>query len=448
MRPSQPPPSSGPQRGPTFAAESLASSWRPELALPVEGGEEHACGPGQSLVPAGTFLMGSSSQQAGADEAPVHAVYVSSFCLDTFEASTTLVREVMGPSWTPAGPDARGFVGGVESGRGEHPAEGLTWEEAQTFCQAREMRLPTEAEWEKAARGGCELGSDPQRCDAQDLRPYPWGEASPDCTLANHATLGAGAPKLCLSDSTPVDQGGAGPYGHLNLSGNVWEWVADAYHPRVYTASARRDPSGPSAGENHVMRGGGWNTFSSNMRVSNRFHDLVLGSAVGVRCAKGDTAHTPDPVEALELVSVSGTLRRDEPFVGRALYISVFDAQDQRGGMLPPGMSPITELRLAPNGERTQDFEIQVPRGGEVLIFGALDDGTGAQKEGYHAASGSGGMGQTESPVAVDGPVRGVEIQVLVRSAQGGPGQGPPGPPPGPGQGPPLSPGHGSGPAH
>lgn len=394
--------------------------------------------------------MGSSSQQAGADEAPVHAVYVSAFCLDTHEASTALVREVMGPAWTPAGTDARGFDGGVEPGRSEHPAEGLTWEEAQSFCQAREMRLPTEAEWEKAARGGCELGSDPQRCDAQDLRPYPWGEASPDCTLANHATLGAGAPKLCLSDSTPVEQGGAGPYGHLNLSGNVWEWVADAYHPRVYTASARRDPSGPSAGENHVMRGGGWNTFSSNMRVSNRFHDLVLGSAVGVRCAKGDTAHNPDPVDALELVSVSGTLSRDEPFVGRALYISVFDAQDQRGGMLPPGMSPITELRLQPNGESTQDFEIQVPKGGEVLIFGALDDGTGAQKEGYHAASGSGGMGQTEAPVAVDGPVSGVEIQVLVRAAQGaGPGQGPPGQPPmpgqgQPGQGPPRAPGQGT----
>jgi hypothetical protein len=251
-----------------------------------------------------------------------------------------------------------------------------------------------------------------------------------------------GAPELCLSDSTPVDQGGAGPYGHLNLSGNVWEWVADAYHPRVYSTQARRDPSGPSSGETHVMRGGGWNTFSSNMRVANRFHDLVLGSAVGVRCASGETQHVADPVAPLELVSISGTLSRDEPFQGRALYISVFDAQDQRGGMLPPGMSPIAELRLEPNGRTSQDFEIQVPRGGEVLVFGALDDGSGAQKEGYHAASGSGGMGQTESAVPVDGPVSGVEIKVLVRSAQGpspgpgGPGQAPPpgGQRPGPGK--------------
>ncbi|MFT5583983.1 MAG: sulfatase modifying factor 1, partial [Cognaticolwellia sp.] len=402
---------------------------------------ENACPLGQLPVPAGTFLMGSASQQAGADEAPVHPVYISAFCLDKLEASTALVREILGSSWAPKGSDARGFEGGVEAGRGPHPAEGLTWEEAADFCQAREMRLPTEAEWEKAARGGCELGSDPANCDAQDLRAYPWGGVAPDCTRANHATLGMGAPELCLSDSTSVEQGGAGPYGHLNLSGNVWEWVADAYHPRVYGTQARRDPSGPSSGETHVMRGGGWNTFSSNMRVANRFSDLVLGSAVGVRCASGETVHQPDLVAPLELVSVSGTLHRDQPFTGRALYISVFDAQDQRGGMLPPGMSPIAELRLQPNGQTSQDFEIQVPSGGEILVFGALDDGSGAQKEGYHAASGSGGMGQTESPVLVEGAVSGLEIQVLVRSTQG-PGSVPgAGPAPGAGPGRPQAPG-------
>lgn len=382
-------------------------------------------------MPSGVFLMGSSSSQAGADEGPVHPVYVSAFCLDQREASTAQVRAVMGADWTPAGSDARGFSGGVEAGRAEHPAEGLTWSEAQAYCTGRQMRLPTEAEWEKAARGGCELGSDPARCDAQDLRPYPWGTQAPDCTRANHATLGQGAPTLCRSDSTPVSEGGAGPYGHQNLAGNVWEWVADAYHPGVYTQQARRDPSGPAAGETHGMRGGGWNTFSSNMRVANRFHDLVLGSAVGVRCASGDTALQVDAVAPLELVPVSGVLTRDAPFTGRALYISVFDARDQRGGMLPPGMSPIAELRLEPNGKTEQPFEIQVPKGGEVLVFGALDDGSGAQKEDYHAASGSGGMGQTRAPVAVDGPVTDVAIHVLVRGAQGpGPSQGPPGPPP------------------
>jgi formylglycine-generating enzyme required for sulfatase activity len=427
-------PPGGPQGpGDGFAAESLSSSWRADLSVPTEGGAEHACPQGQLPVPAGTFLMGSSSEQAGSDESPVHPVYISAFCLDKLEASTAQVRETLGLDWVPKGSDARGFEGGVEPGRGSHPAEGLTWEEAAQYCQAREMHLPTEAEWEKAARGGCELGSDPERCDSQDLRAYPWGSAAPNCTRANHATLGMGAPELCLSDSTPVEQGGAGPYGHLNLSGNVWEWVADAYHPRVYGVGDRRDPSGPSSGETHVMRGGGWNTFSSNMRVANRCHDWVLGSAVGVRCASSETERQPDPVSPLELVSVSGTLRRDQPFSGRALYISVFDAQDQRGGMLPPGMSPIAELRLQPNGRKSQDFEIQVPRGGEVLVFGALDDGSGAQKEGFHAASGSGGMGQTSSPVRVDGPVSGVEIQVLVRSAQG-PGVGP-----GPGR--PLAPG-------
>ena len=396
-------------------AEDLSSSWRVELAVSVPeladascpdadgdgfvdawtcpGAKEADCDDSdpavtpatERWVPPGPFLMGSVSSQAGADEGPVEVVTLSGFCLD--------VREAPGTG---------------------QPIEDATWEQASQACTAEGKRLPTEAEWEKAARGGCELGSDPTTCDREDLRPYPWGRGAPSCERANHSQVGPTGPRLCLSDTWPVDRGAAGPYGHVNQAGNVWEWVLDRYHPTVYR-SGRVDPGGPVDGELHVMRGGSWNTFSTNMRTANRFHDLVLGSAVGYRCARSKTEPLADEVDPLVLVSLSGTITRGSgKLQGRAVYVSAFDLRDAKGmPMPPPGMSPVAEVRLTPGGGDSQDFVLQVPKGLDLLVFASLDDGTGGDKEDYESASGSGGMGPAaQNPVRADAPVEGLTITI------------------------------------
>lgn len=315
--------------------------------------------------------------------------------------------------------------------------------------------LPTEAQWEKAARGGCELGEDPGSCEVSDLRPYPWGEAAPTCELANHQLSAEGMPRLCVSDTVEVGTGeaGAGPYGHVHLAGNVWEYVADPWHPGTYASAGpggREDPGGPQGGEVRVLRGGGWNTFSTNMRAANRFHDLVLGTAAGFRCARPTVEAVPDEVALLELVTLSGTLRHESGSLsGRAAYVSAFDAADaDERGQLAPGRSPVAEVRLDPTGEDELAFSLQVPTGGPYLVQAAIDVGTGADKEDYVSASGSGGFGKADqNPVAAEADVSGLTVTLSsppgggpagARGPGGGAGRGPGGGPGGggPGKGP------------
>lgn len=403
----------------------------------------------------GPFLMGSSSTQAGADEKPVHVVQMSGYCLDRTEASVAdLAAWFLSTGRKPEGADVRSLDtdGRAESGREAQPAEGLTWAEADAFCRGRGKALPTEAQWEKAARGGCELGSSPTTCDQADLRPYPWGDAAPTCALANHQHTGGGVPTLCVSDTSPANDTAAnpGPYGHQNLAGNVWEYTADLWHPHVY-GPGRRDPGGPTPGASalpHVLRGGGWNTFSTNMRVANRFTDLVMGSAVGVRCARPTVEPVPDQPVPLQMVKVSGTLKRDEgSFTGRAVYVVAFDNEDAdpQSGMVPPGRSPVAERRFPPSGATEQEFSIDVPAGASYRIFASFDDGTGNDKDAYRSSSGSGGIGMVQESIStVSGPVEGISI-TIAKMPKPPPGGRPPGPPPD-GQGPPGPPPNGQGP--
>jgi formylglycine-generating enzyme required for sulfatase activity len=419
--------------------------------------------------------MGSESTHAGADEKPLHGVVMSGYCLDRTEVSLGAVADWMQSSGRrPAGADVHGLRadGSAEPGREQMPAEGLTWQEASDYCAAKGKSLPTEAQWEKAARGGCELGSDPKRCDAQDLRPYPWGGAAPTCALANHQLSTGQRPQLCTSDTLPVDSlpEGAGPYGHLHLAGNVWEYVSDWWTPTTY-GGPRQDPSGPRQGSVHVLRGGSWNTFSTNMRVANRFTDLVMGSAAGLRCARSSVESKPDAVPPLQMVELKGSLSwAGGALVGRALYVTAFDEADVEPstGMLAPGRSPVAELRLKPGGAESQEYSLAVPRGRRYRVFASLDNGTGADRLAYISASGSGGMGQAEgNPYDALGPIDGVDILILAPPAGGaetgggpmpptgsaggapaasGPPAGTPGggaapaPQPGPGQGPGLGP--------
>lgn len=362
-------------------------------------------------VPPGPFVMGSTSTAAGRDEGPVHVVTLSGYCLDRLEA-------------------ARGDGTAVDD---------IAWDDARGRCEAQGKALPTEAQWEKAARGGCELGTDPARCDPSDLRPYPWGTGAPSCERANHQ-LAAGGLALCVGRVEPATTArNTGPYGHVNLAGNAWEWVADAYAPNVYQLQTPRvDPTGPRSGTIHVLRGGGWNTFPTNMRVANRFTSVVAGSAAGFRCARATVPGTPDEVAPLDLVTLRGTVTSSTPIAGVQLNLSAFDAADLDAHTRrpAPGRSPAAEAALPADGSTSIPFSLEVPRGSRYLVTAALDAGRQKGPDGaYISRSGSGGAGEAAGLVEANDDVSGISVVLAVRpdpNANRAPGGGAPSGAPGP----------------
>ena len=392
---------------------------RPSETLDCDDNDPNVTPKTEIWVPPGPFIMGSVSSHAGSDEDPVHSIFLSGYCLDRSEVSAgNWFSWLQQNQRTPKSSDVRNINNGkLTSGREDYPAEGVTWEEAKDYCTAQGKILPTEAQWEKAARGGCELGSDAATCDPKDLRPYPWGFDAPTCARANHQLSTQGMPKLCVSDTQKVNTlpDGAGPYGHLHLSGNVWEFVLDAWHPQTYQKDRPQNPTGPAQGDVHVLRGGGWNTFSTNMRAANRFHDLVMGSASGFRCARNFSEGISDTIPPLEMITITGTITGAPLLKGRAMYVTAFDAEDaDPNGMLAPGRSPVAEIKLIPNNKKQQSFSLSVPKDHSYILSAALDSGTGANKDDYISASGSGGFGQAkQNPISAPQDKAGISITLM-----------------------------------
>ncbi|MEE2752047.1 MAG: SUMF1/EgtB/PvdO family nonheme iron enzyme [Myxococcota bacterium] len=382
-----PPPSAGAPIVAPVANQSVHErGWSEELAVEFAADVQFDCPKGQLAVPGGPFLMGSTSLEAGRDEGPVHVVNVAGFCLDRSEVS---------------GADGR-------------PLSPVEYGAAAAACEKQGYRLPTEAEWEKAARGGCELGSDPRRCDSEDLRIYPWGNAAPSCGRANHQLVGKRGPQPC--EAKPLAVGsrpeGAGPYGHLDLAGNVWEWVSDIYHPETYgSETPRENPRGPEAGEIRVLRGGAWNTFSTNMRVSNRFTSLLQGSATGFRCASGGRAGEHDPVEALQSREVRVSITIPKNVGAGQVFVSAFDVQDlhpQRGTPIP-GRSPVAETVVGVDGSPSHQVRLSLPNGKYHLM--AVLEGKGV---GVTAPVAAPLMGHSENVLEV-GPGESESVTISLR---------------------------------
>lgn len=218
------------------------------------------------FVPAGEFLMGSNEADLDADEdeKPQHTVYLDAYWIDRTEVTNDMYRRCVsdGECSDPA-----------HSPRYEmkeywnHPLLGVSWDQAVDYCAWAGRRLPTEAEWEKAARG-------------TDGRLYPWGNEAPNESLLNFDhqvddTVEAG--------SYPT---GASPYGVLDMAGNVWEWTADGYDEGYYADSPNENPQGGDSVNRRVLKGGSWNTQAHNVRPANRFWGFPgRNDTDGFRCA-------------------------------------------------------------------------------------------------------------------------------------------------------------------
>ena len=263
----------------------------------------------ERLVAAGAFTRGRDDSEP--DQRPARAITVSAYCLDVHEVTNTQfaafleaeraagrdnVTEDGAPLYDLLDDDdevperlvqAADGSWSIEPGYENHPVTEVFQWSGTAFCESRGGRLPTEAEWEKAARG-------------LDDRTYPWGDAALDCALANMrpGREGAGGAEPCVGDTTPVGTypQGAGPFGHLDLTGNAAEWVHDWYRADYYAASPAEDPLGPDTGEApqypdqgaRLTRGGSFANGDVFQRVSHRFPEPEAGSSngVGFRCAR------------------------------------------------------------------------------------------------------------------------------------------------------------------
>ena len=219
------------------------------------------------LVPAGEFWMGCNAQvdkHCSNDEKPYHKVYLDAYEIDKFDVTQGQYNECVSAGRCKANKPENGFTGP------DQPVVMVNWEDANIYCQWAGKRLPTEAEWEKAARG-------------TDGRIYPWGNDI-DSSKANFGKVKKGT-------TTPVGQypSGASPYGALDMAGNVWNWVADWYDESYYKKSPDHNPQGPARGQYRVIRGGSWYNQGVYLRASYRSNynpsyrsDLTFG----FRCAR------------------------------------------------------------------------------------------------------------------------------------------------------------------
>jgi len=233
-----------------------------EVVLPKKG---QAAIPGMVYVPEGEFIMGS--KHGDPDEQPQHKVFLAGFYIDKYEVSNLEYKKFL----EATGRRAPNFWTDPDLSADDQPVVGVTWEDARAYCEWAGKRLPTEAEWEKAARG-------------IDGRVYPWGnEFSPQKANAYGKADG-------FQYTAPVTAfaAGASPFGALNMAGNVAEWCADYYDSEYYSRSPTRNPSGPAEGLYRVIRGGAWDDAPEKLRASNRYADRPSYSAynLGFRCAK------------------------------------------------------------------------------------------------------------------------------------------------------------------
>ena len=228
--------------------------------------------PDTVYIPAGEFIMGSNDYD---DEKPVHKVYLSAFYIDKYEVTNAQYKKCVDAGKCKKPHNTRWYN---NSKLANHPVVYVDWYMADAYCKWAGKRLPTEAEWEKAARG-------------EGGRKYPWG----DSWDKNKCNCWEGPQKQGMADmqegrgTLPVGSflDGASVYGVQDLAGNVWEWVADWYDGSYYQSSPRSNPQGPGSGTSNVLRGGSWYAKPSTIRASYRYVSYPHATYfnIGFRCA-------------------------------------------------------------------------------------------------------------------------------------------------------------------
>jgi len=261
------------------------------------------CPAGMLPIPEGSFFMGSD--EGLPMEKPAHQVKLGPFCMDEFEVTVEKYKACSDAGRCKRAPIANEWDGIADRerkvfdplcnvrdpvGKASHPINCIEWEMADKYCREQGKRLPSEAEWEFAARG-------------PDGRKYPWGDEDPTAAHLNacgkecmawgakngieeRAMYAAddGYPNTAPVGSFPK---GASRYGVKDVVGNVWEWVADWYGP--YGKDEQTDPKGPATGTERVIRGGAWNgSYPSWVRPTFRYKDAPAKRSYGIgfRCAK------------------------------------------------------------------------------------------------------------------------------------------------------------------
>ncbi len=254
------------------------------------------------FVPAGEFWMGLPEGEGLDDEQPRHRVYLDAFYIDKFEVTTERYARFLAASgWEkPVNWDKVKFPE-----HADHPVIGVSWGDADAYCQIAGRRLPTEAQWERAARD-------------EDERKFPWGDLRPSASLAlfgqgtqfsydllkpvGSYTKGQG-PYGTLDQAGNVDNflfllslkpvgsyaKGQGPYGTLDQAGNVAEWVQDWYDGEYYRESPPGNPPGPLRGQYKVTRGGSWSDMPVYLLSASRTTKLLpetRNAFVGFRCSQ------------------------------------------------------------------------------------------------------------------------------------------------------------------
>ncbi len=244
-----------------------ASDSAPEPGQSASGSVRARDADGMEMVyvPAGEFLMGSPDGEGDADERPQHTVYLDAYYIDKYEVTNAQYRlcfEAGVCDRPPRSWDVSMFK------PLKQPVVGVSWYDAAAYCRWAGARLPTDAEWEKAARG-------------TDGRRYPWGNQDPHCELAN----GWGCEGW--PDTVGSYPAGASPYGALDMAGNVGEWIADWYDPDYYATSPDRNPLGPETGKWRVVRPGRYQVQWRHLRSANRYsmHPAAADVGIGFRCA-------------------------------------------------------------------------------------------------------------------------------------------------------------------